>query len=48
MSGRALAVGATEIFDLRDDLEGLNAGIKMKEYLEGEAKKFVDFFGQRV
>lgn len=46
--GRALAIGAAETFDLRDDLEGLNAGIKMKEYLQGEAKDFMEFFGQRV
>ena len=46
--GRAIAIGATEAFDLRDDLEGLNGGIKMKDYLEGEAKDFMEFFGQRV
>lgn len=48
MAGRALAVGAAETFDLRDDIEGLNAGVMMKEYLEGEAKEFMKFFGQRV
>ena len=48
MIGRALAIGAAETFDLRDDLEGLNAGITMKEYLEGEAKDFMAFFGIRV
>ncbi len=48
MIGRALGVGAAETFDLRDDIEGLNAGIVMKEYLEGEAKDFMEFFGQRV
>ena len=47
MVGRALAIGATETFDLRDDLEGLNAGIVMKEYLAGEAKEFMEFFDQR-
>ena len=46
--GRALAIGAAETFDLRDDLEGLNAGIKMKEYLEGEAREFMKYIGQRV
>lgn len=45
--GRAIAVGATEAIDLRDDIEGLNAGIVMKEYLKGEAKEFMAFFGQR-
>ena len=48
MIGRALAIGAKETFDLRDDLEGLNAGIMMKEYMEAEAKGFMEFFGQRV
>ncbi len=48
MIGRALGVGATETIDLRDDIEGLNAGIVMKEYLEGEARDFMKFFGQRV
>ena len=46
--GRALAVGAERTFDLRDDVEGLNAGVEMKGYLEGEAKGFMEFFGQRV
>ena len=41
-------MGAAKTFDLRDDLEGLNAGIEMKGYLEGEAKEFMEFFGQRV
>ena len=45
--GRALAIGAAETFDLRDDIEGLNAGIMMKQYLEGEAKDFMKLFGQR-
>ena len=48
MVGRALAIGAAETFDLRDDLEGLNSGIKMKEYVQGEAKEFLKFFGQRL
>ena len=48
MVGRAIAIGANETFDLRDDLEGLNGGFTMKEYLEGEAKDFMEFFGQRV
>ncbi|KAL2036454.1 hypothetical protein N7G274_010821 [Stereocaulon virgatum] len=47
ISGRALGIGAAETFDLRDDIEGLNAGIVMKDYLEGEAKGFMKFFGQR-
>lgn len=46
MLGRALAIGAAETFDLRDDVEGLDAGIMMKEYLQGEAKDFMEFFGQ--
>ena len=46
--GRALAVGAERTFDLWDDLAGLNAGVEMKGYLEGEAKGFMEFFGQRV
>ena len=36
-----------ETFDLRDDIEGLNAGIVMKEFLEGEAKGFMQMFGER-
>ncbi|KAK4693766.1 hypothetical protein P7C71_g3692, partial [Lecanoromycetidae sp. Uapishka_2] len=46
--GRALGVGAEETFDLRDDIEGLNAGIVMKQYREGEAKNFMEFLGQRA
>ena len=45
--GRAIAIGAAETFDLRDDIKGLNAGIMMKEYLDGEAKDFMKLFGQR-
>ena len=45
--GRAIAIGAAETFDLRDDIEGLNAGIMMKQYLEGEAKEFMKLNGQR-
>ncbi|KAL6720613.1 hypothetical protein ACLMJK_002538 [Lecanora helva] len=45
--GRAIAVGATQPYDLNDDIEGMNAGIVMKDYLEGEAKEFMAFFGQR-
>ena len=47
LPGRAIAIGAAETFDLRDDIEGLNAGIMMKQYLEGEAKEFMKLFGQR-
>lgn len=47
MVGRALAIGAAETFDLRDDLEGLNGGIKTKEYVDSEAKGFLEFSGQR-
>ena len=47
LPGRAIAVGAAETFDLRDDIEGLNAGIMMKKYLEGEARDFMILFGQR-
>lgn len=47
LPGRAIAIGAAETFDLRDDIEGLNAAITMKKYLEGEAKDFMKFFGQR-
>jgi len=46
-TGRAIAVGATETFDLRDDIEGLNGGLVMKDYLKGEAKDFMAFLGQR-
>ena len=48
IKGRALGVGATETFDLRDDIEGLNGGIVMKQYVEGEAKGFMEHFGMRV
>ena len=41
-------MGAAQTFDLRDDIEGLNSGIVMNEYLEGEAKEFMQLFGQRV
>ncbi|MCJ1280479.1 hypothetical protein MMC21_008307 [Puttea exsequens] len=46
--GRAIAVGAAETFDLRDDIEGLNAGVEMKKYLEAEAEGLMKHFGQRV
>lgn len=45
--GRALGVGAVKTIDMKDDLEGLNAGVVMKDYLEGEAKGFMLLFGQR-
>ncbi|KAG7009329.1 5'-hydroxyaverantin dehydrogenase [Physcia stellaris] len=45
--GRALAIAPVKTFDLRDDIEGLNAGIVMKEFLEGEAKGFMQMFGER-
>ncbi|KAL8793650.1 MAG: hypothetical protein Q9195_003802 [Heterodermia aff. obscurata] len=45
--GRALGIGAVKTIDMRDDIEGMNAGIVMKEYLEGEAKGFMLLFGQR-
>ncbi len=47
LPGRAIAIGAAETFDLRDDIEGLNAGIMMKKYLEGEAKDLMKLSGQR-
>ena len=47
LPGRAIGIGAAETFDLRDDIEGLNAGITMKKYREGEAKDLMEFFGQR-
>ena len=43
-SGRALAVGAAETFDLQDDPEGGNSSPVVKEYLATEGKKFVEFF----
>ncbi len=45
--GRALGIGAAQTFDLGDDLEGLNAGLAMKAFLEGEAKGFMELFNQR-
>ena len=39
-AGRALCVAATQTFDLRDDAEGIDAGLMMKEYHEGEIKGF--------
>ena len=33
--------------DMRDGIGGLNAGIVMKEYMEGEAKGFMLFSGVR-
>lgn len=42
--GRAIAIGAPKIFDLRDDPEGLDGGLEFKNYLQTELKTYADFF----
>ena len=47
-TGRALAIGASTTFDLEDDLQGLNAGQVMRDFiLQGEGGPFEEMLGQR-
>ncbi|KAK4690317.1 hypothetical protein P7C71_g6446, partial [Lecanoromycetidae sp. Uapishka_2] len=41
---RALGVGATETFDLKDDREGGDGAPVVQHYLEREGKNYADFF----
>ena len=34
--GRAIGVGASETYDMRDDAEGMDGGMVMKEFWSGE------------
>ncbi|KAL9630779.1 MAG: hypothetical protein Q9164_006246 [Protoblastenia rupestris] len=45
--GRSLGVGVKETFDLCDDAEGGYSTAIIKEYLDTEAKKFIEFFHLR-
>ena len=40
-TGRAIAVAASGLIDLRDDAEGLDAGIEIERYVGGEVKGYV-------
>ncbi|KAI9878199.1 MAG: hypothetical protein M1830_001591 [Pleopsidium flavum] len=40
-SGRAIAVAPSGNIDLRDDAEGLDAGIEIEQFLNGEAKGYL-------
>lgn len=42
--GRAIAVGAPSIVDLRDDPDGSDGAIETKKYLQSEGKPWADFF----